>query len=90
MYQHINFEEAKIAEHTISNGEIVGKRVRFKSTIDSRSILGFNDLGTVIAVDNLPDMKGRQTKLWIRWDNGNNYPLIDGVDSFDIFGEAGI
>lgn len=29
-------------------------------------------------------------KLWIRWDNGSNYPLIDGVDSFDIFGEAGI
>jgi hypothetical protein len=74
----------------MSNCETVGKRVRFKSSTDSRSILRFNDLGTVIALDNLSDLKGRQTKLWIRWDNGSNYPLIDGVDSFDIYGEAGI
>jgi hypothetical protein len=90
MYQYINLEEAKTFEYNISNCETVGKRVRFKSTVDSRSILRFNDLGTVMAVDNLSDLKGRQTKLCIRWDNGSNYPLIDGVDSFDIFGEAGI
>jgi hypothetical protein len=87
MYQHINLEEARIEDY---NDEIVGKRVRFKSTSDSRTILRFNDLGTVIAVDTLPDLKGRRQKLWIRWDNGNNYPIIDGVDSFDIFREAGI
>jgi hypothetical protein len=90
MYQHINGEEAKILEYDISTSEIVGKRVRLKSTADSCSILGFNDLGTVTAVYNLPDWKARQMKLWIKWDNGSNYPLIDGVDSFDIFGEAGI
>jgi hypothetical protein len=88
MYQYINLEEAKTFEY---NCETVGKRVRFKSTVYSRSILRFNDLGTVMAVDNLSDLKGRQTILWIRWDNGSHYPLIDGVDSFDIFGgEAGI
>ena len=69
---------------------ILGKRVRLKSTTVSCSIVRFNDLGTVTAVDYLPDWKGRQMKLWIKWDNGSNYPLIDGVDSFDIFGEAGI
>ena len=89
MYQHIDLEKSKTEDYNISNGEIVGKRVRFKSTTDSRSILRFNDLGTVIAVDNLPDLKGGQ-KISIRWDNGNNYSLIDAVDSFDIFGEAGI
>jgi hypothetical protein len=90
MYQHINFEEAKVLECDISADEIVGKRVRLKSITDSCLILGFNDLGTVTAVDDLSDWKGRQMKLWIKWDNGSNYPLIDGVDSFDIFREAGI
>jgi hypothetical protein len=85
MYQHVNLEKTKIGDY---NNEIVGKRVRFKSTSNSRSILRFNDLGTVIAADILPDLKGRRQKLWIRWDNGNNYPLIDGVDTFDIFREA--
>lgn len=66
---------------------ILGKRVRLRSTTVSCSIVRFNDLGTV---DYLPDWKVRQMKLWIKWDNGSNYPLIDGVDSFDIFGEAGI
>lgn len=83
----LEYKGAKTFEY---NCETVGKRVRFKSTVDSRSILRFNDLGTVMAVDNLSDLKSRQTKLWIRWDNGSNYPLIDGVDSFDIFVEAGI
>ena len=90
MYQYIDSEEVKTLEYNMSNCETVGKRVRLKSTVDSRSILRFNDLGTVMAVDNLSDSKCRQTKLWVRWDNGSNYPLIDGVDSFDIFGEAGI
>ena len=90
MYQYIDSEEVKTLEYNMSNCAAVGKRVRLKSTVDSRSILRFNDLGTVMAVDNLSDSKCRQTKLWVRWDNGSNYPLIDGVDSFDIFGEAGI
>ena len=29
-------------------------------------------------------------KLWIRWDNGGNYSLTDGFDSFDIFAEVDI
>jgi hypothetical protein len=75
----------------ISSEKIVGKRVRFKSTIDSCSILGFNDLGTVTAVAELTDWTGmRKISLWIRWDNGNIHPLIDGVDSFDIFEKGGI
>jgi hypothetical protein len=90
MYQHINLEEAKVLECDIFAYEIVGKRVRLKSTIGTCSILRFNDLGTVAAVDGSSDWKGRQMKLWIKWDNGSNYPLIDGVDSFDIFKEAGI
>ncbi len=90
MYQHINFEETKVLECDISAEEIVGNRVRLKSTTDSCSILGFNDLGIVTAVDDLSDWKGRQMKLWIKWDNGSNYPLIDGVNSFAIFREAGI
>ena len=90
MYQHINVEETKTLEFDMSTSEIVGKRVRLKSTADSCSMLGFNDLGTITAVYNLPEWKARQMKLWIKWDNGSNYPLIDGVDSFDIFREAGI
>ena len=90
MYQHMNLEEAKVLECDIFADEIVGKRVRLKSTINTSSLLRFNDLGTVTAVDGLSDWKGRQMKLWIKWDNGSNYPLTDGVDSFDIFREAGI
>jgi hypothetical protein len=75
----------------ISSEKIVGKRVRFKSTIDSCSIVGFNDLGTVTAVAELTDCTGRgKISLWISWDNGNFHPLIDGVDSFDIFEKGGI
>lgn len=90
MYQHINVKEAKTLGYDISTSEIVGKRVRLKSTADTCSKLRFNDLGTITAVYILPEWKARQTKLWIKWDNGSNYPLIDGVDSFDIFTEAGI
>jgi hypothetical protein len=82
--------EVRMSEH-ISGEKIVGKRVRFKSTIDSCSILGFNDLGTVTAVADLSDWPGRRKiSLWIRWDNGSIHPLIDGVDSFDIFEKGGI
>jgi hypothetical protein len=49
--------------------------------------LRFNDLGTVAGITNLSYHGGRQTKLWIRWDNDGNYTLMDGFDSLDIFGD---
>jgi hypothetical protein len=78
-------------EHYIAREKILGKRVRFKSTNDLSSKLAFNDLGTVIAIAKSTECVGRQSiKLLIRWDSGCLYPLNDGVDSFDIFAEAGI
>jgi hypothetical protein len=77
-------------EYGFSGMEFVGKRVRFKSINDPRSILRFNDLGTVTAVTNYSNWSGRQMKLWIRWDNCGNYTLVDDFDSLDFFTEAGI
>jgi hypothetical protein len=96
MLRHGILKGPKMLEHYISRekalGKIVlGKRVRFKSTTDSSSKLAFNDLGTVIAMAESTECVGRQNiKLLIRWDSGCLYPLNDGVDSFDIFVEAGI
>ena len=73
-----------------SNMNLIGKRVRFKSTNDPRSILRFNDLGTIAGVTNYSGWSGTQVKLLIRWDNYGNYTLVDEFDSLDIFTEAGI
>lgn len=60
MYQRVDKAEAKRLEYNLFACEIIGKRVRFKSTTDPCSIR-FNYLGTVTAVDNSYDCKGRQT-----------------------------
>jgi hypothetical protein len=91
MFSHIIIKELKMLEHYISREKILGKGVRFKSTTDLSSKLAFNDLGTVVAVAKSTEYMGRQNvELLIRWDSGCLYLLNDGVDSFDIFVEAGI
>jgi len=91
MLRHNTLKGPKMSEHYLSREKILGKRVRFKSTTDLSSKLAFNDLGTVIAMAESTECAGRQSiKLLIRWDSGCLYPLNDGVDSFDIFVEAGI
>jgi hypothetical protein len=90
MIRHV-FKGSQIADHDISREVVLGKRVRFKSTTDSSSRLAFNDLGTVIALAESTECVGGQNiKLLIRWDTDCLHPLIDGVDSFDIFEEDGI
>jgi hypothetical protein len=96
MIRHATLKGSETADYDVSRekvlGKIVlGKRVRFKSTTDAFSELVFNDLGTITAVFESTECVGRQNKkLWIRWDSGCLHPLIDGVDSFDIFEEDGI
>jgi hypothetical protein len=91
MLRYGTLKGPKMLEHYISREKILGKRVRFKSTTDLSSKLVFNDLGTVIAMAESTGCVGRQNlKLLTRWDSGCLYPLIDGVDSFNIFVEAGI
>lgn len=77
-------------EHELFTSEIIGKRVRFKSSNNPYSTLRFNDLGTVTEVTNFSYHGEIQTKLWIRWDNGDNYTLRDGFDSLDIFADVGV
>ena len=55
-------------EQEQSCSKIIGKRVCFKLVNDPYSDPKFNDLGTVVGVTALPDLVGRRTKLWIRWD----------------------
>jgi hypothetical protein len=91
MIGHATLNEPEISDYYISGEKVLGRRVRFKSTTDLSSKLVFNDLGTVIAMAESSGCVGKQNmKLLIRWDSGCLYPLIDGVDSFDIFLEAGI
>jgi hypothetical protein len=91
MIRHATLSEPKVSNYNISRENVLGKRVGFKSTTDSSSKLTFNDLGTVSGVFEPPECVRRQnTMLWIRWDTGCLHPLINGVDSFDIFEEAGI
>jgi hypothetical protein len=91
MIRHATLNGPDMSNYDISIEKVLGKRIRFKSTTDSFSKLTFNDLGTVTAVFEPTECVGRQnTMLWIRWDSGGLHPLIDGVDSFDIFEEGGI
>jgi hypothetical protein len=91
MMRHATLNGPEMSDYYISREKILGRRVRFKSTTDLSSKLVFNDLGTVIAIAESSGCLGKQNmKLLIRWDSGCLYPLIDGVDSFDIFVEAGI
>lgn len=83
-------EEKKQSEYELFCGELIGKRVRFKSLNNSRFLLKFNDLGTIAGVTNLSYQGRRQTKLWIIWDNCGNYTLMDGFDSLDVFADAGV
>jgi hypothetical protein len=91
MVRHATLNEPKTSNYNISRENVLDKRVRFKSTTDLSSKLVFNDLGIVIAMAESTECVGRQSiNLLIRWDSGCLYPLNDGVDSFDIFVEAGI
>jgi hypothetical protein len=94
MYRRGALRDNRISSENHSENQpdidIVGHRVRFRSAYNHRSVLKFNDLGTVVGVTGLRGLLGREIKLWIKWDSGRIYPLIDGKDSFDIFSEAGI
>ena len=80
----------KQLERELVTSEIIGKRVRFKSSNNPYSTLRFYDLGTITGVTNLSYHGEIQTKLQIRWDNGDNYTLMDGFDSLDIFADVGV
>lgn len=60
---------------------IIGKRVRLIHTDDDRfTHLRAGDLGTISDATLLPDSMGGKKQLWIQWDNGSKFAMIEELD----------
>ena len=56
----------------------VGDRVELIETDDTWTKLKAGDKGTVFKIDE------EQELIWVKWDNGEELALIDGVDKFKV------
>ncbi|HZC21120.1 MAG TPA: hypothetical protein VE223_05705 [Nitrososphaeraceae archaeon] len=60
---------------------IIGKRVRLIHTDDDRfTHLRAGDMGTVSDATLLPESMGGKKQVWIQWDNGSKFAMIEDLD----------
>ncbi len=56
----------------------VGDKIRLISTDDTMTKLKTGDKGTIFKIEE------EQELIWVKWDNGEELALIQGVDKFNI------
>ena len=65
----------------------IGDRIKLVHTDDKFAQLKPGDLGTVwdISIVNI-EIDGKPVKvIWISWDSGSKFALIEGKDEFEIY-----
>ena len=70
-------------DNSSSNDEnnIIGKRVRLIHTDDDRfTHLRAGDMRTVSDATLLPESMGGKKQVWIQWDNGSKFAMIEDLD----------
>jgi hypothetical protein len=72
-----------MSDNSSSNDKdkIIGKRVRLIHTDDDRfTHLRAGDMGTISDATLLPESMGGKKQVWIQWDNGSKFAMIEDLD----------
>ena len=64
----------------------IGDRIKLIRAAEPYIGVKSGELGTVIdtSISKIVDVDGLRLVMWIKWDNGRETAMIDGVDTFDV------
>jgi hypothetical protein len=64
----------------------IGDKIRIIRVADPYMGIKSGEIGTVVdtSMSKIADLEGLRLVIWIKWENGKETAIIDGMDSFEV------
>lgn len=64
----------------------IGDRIRLIRAADPYMGIKSRDIGTIVdySISKVIDLDELRLVIWIKWENGKESAIVDGIDSFEI------